>query len=268
MSTTPDQNATTVDAFLGGRVEAVQPAAGHHRSGLEAVLLAAAISIGATGRVIDLGAGVGVAGLCAAARAPGVAVTLVEREADLLGAASAALARPANASIADRVALARLDIATDGEVARTAAGVLREDAAMVLTNPPFRPEGAVRASPHPARAAAHIAEGGLDPWFRFAAWALRPGGTLVAILPAASLYEALDGLAGRFGDIAALPVHPRNHEPALRVLLSARKGSRAPFSLLPGLVLHDGPRFTQAAEAILRGEAGISDVHPAWRPAG
>ncbi len=91
MSAAPDQNATTVDAFLGGRVEAVQPAAGHHRSGLEAVLLAAAISPDAAGRLIDLGAGAGVAGLCAAVRAPGVSVTLVEREADLLAAASAAL---------------------------------------------------------------------------------------------------------------------------------------------------------------------------------
>jgi tRNA1(Val) A37 N6-methylase TrmN6 len=266
MSAAPARGATTVDAFLGGRVEAVQPAAGHHRSGLEAVLLAAAISPDAAGRVLDLGAGAGVAGLCAAARAPAIAVTLVERELELLAAASEALARPANRAAADRVALARLDIATDGETARAAAGVLREEAAIVLTNPPFRPEGAVRASPHPARAAAHIAEGGLDPWFRFAAWALRPGGALVAILPAASLCEALDGLAGRFGDIAALPVHPRRDEPALRVLVAARKGSRAPFSLLPGLFLHDGPRFTPAAEAILRGTAGISDVHAAWRP--
>ncbi len=39
--------ATTADAFLGGAVEAVQPTLGHHRSGLEAVLLAAAVGCGA-----------------------------------------------------------------------------------------------------------------------------------------------------------------------------------------------------------------------------
>ncbi|MGV8840717.1 MAG: tRNA1(Val) (adenine(37)-N6)-methyltransferase [Bauldia sp.] len=256
---------TTVDAFLGGRVEAVQPAAGHHRSGLEAVLLAAALAPNAAGRVIDLGAGAGVAGLCAAARAPGITVTLVEREEELLAAARAGLARPANAAFADRIALARLDIATDGEAVRSAAGVDREAAAIVLTNPPFRPEGAVRVSPQPARAAAHVATGGLDPWFRFAAWALQPGGALVAILPAASLYEALDGLSGRFGAVTALPVHPRRDEPALRILLAARKGSRAPFALLPGFVLHDGPHFTAEAEAVFRGAAGLSEVHPAWR---
>lgn len=257
-------NATTVDAFLGGRVEAVQPASGHHRSGLEAVLLAAALSPDAAGRVLDLGAGAGVAGLCAAARAPGVSVTLIERDPELLAAAADALARPANAGTAPRIALARLDITADGEAARAAAGVVREGAAIVLTNPPFRPEGAVRASPHPARAAAHVAEGGLDPWFRFAAWGLRPDGALVAILPAESLHEALDCLAGRFGGVAVLPIHPRGDGKALRILLAARKGSRAPLALLPGFVLHDGPRFTRDADAILRGEAGLSEVHRAW----
>jgi len=52
----------TVDAFLGGRVEAVQPAAGHHRAGLEAVLLAASLDSRIAGTIVDLGAGVGVAG--------------------------------------------------------------------------------------------------------------------------------------------------------------------------------------------------------------
>ena len=57
--------AVSVDAFLGGRVEAVQPEKGHHRAGLEAVLLAASLDARISGTVVDLGAGAGVAGLCA-----------------------------------------------------------------------------------------------------------------------------------------------------------------------------------------------------------
>ncbi len=53
--------AVTADAFLGGKVEALQPAAGHHRSGLEAVLLAASLDSRIAGTVVDLGAGAGVA---------------------------------------------------------------------------------------------------------------------------------------------------------------------------------------------------------------
>ena len=48
----------TVDSFLDGRVEALQHAKGHHRAGLEAVLLAVSLDSRLTGTVADLGAGV------------------------------------------------------------------------------------------------------------------------------------------------------------------------------------------------------------------
>ena len=45
-----------------------------------------------------------------------------------------------------------------------------------------------------------------------------------------------------------------------RVLVRARKGSRAPFRLCPEIILHDasGAKYTPETEAILRGEAAIS----------
>jgi tRNA1(Val) A37 N6-methylase TrmN6 len=48
-------------------------------------------------------------------------------------------------------------------------------------------------------------------------------------------------------------VHPKPDAPAIRVLVRAVKGSRAPLALLPGLVLAgaDG-RPSAAAEAVLR----------------
>ncbi len=50
------------------------------------------------------------------------------------------------------------------------------------------------------------------------------------------------------------PVLPKAGEPAIRILLAATKGSRAPFALDAPLVLHgaDG-RFTPEAEALHRG---------------
>jgi tRNA1(Val) A37 N6-methylase TrmN6 len=51
-----------------------------------------------------------------------------------------------------------------------------------------------------------------------------------------------------------LPVHGRAGQPAIRVIVRARKGSRAPLTLLPGLMLNDEEgRPTDAAEAVLRG---------------
>ena len=78
---------TTEDLFLGGALKIRQPRNGY-RAGTDAVLLAALIGSDPTGPVLDAGAGVGVVGLCVAARFPKASVVLVEREPHL-----AALAR-------------------------------------------------------------------------------------------------------------------------------------------------------------------------------
>jgi tRNA1(Val) A37 N6-methylase TrmN6 len=254
----------TVDAFLGGRVECVQPAEGHHRSGLEAVLLAAALPGGAAGRAIDLGAGAGVAGLCAAARCPDLSVTLVERDDELLRCARTSLKRPANRGIAARVTMDRADIQALPET-------LRESADEVLVNPPFYDEAANSASPKRARAGAHVlADGGLDPWLRAAATVLRPRGRLTLIFRADGLDAVLAACARRFGALDVLPIHPRARLPAHRVIVAGRKGRRAAMRLLPPLVLHGGTgnAFLPPVDAILRDGAALADVHPPWQERG
>jgi len=72
----------TEDAVLGGRLRLRQPGRGH-RVGHDAILLAAACPARAGDAVVDLGAGVGAAGLALAARVPGVIVTLVEIDPEL-----------------------------------------------------------------------------------------------------------------------------------------------------------------------------------------
>ena len=64
------------DGFLGGRVQAWQPAAGY-RAGVDAVLLAAAVPARPGDTALELGAGAGVASLCLATRVPGLSVTAV-----------------------------------------------------------------------------------------------------------------------------------------------------------------------------------------------
>ncbi len=269
---------TTVDAFLGARVEAVQPAEGHHRSGLEAVLLAAALPGDVSGTVVDLGAGAGVAGLCAAVRCPGSQVVLVEREPQLIACAKASLARPANRGFARRVSLIAADIAEShplpgakserSPAASAKLARLREAADDVLINPPFYDAAANSASPKAARAGAHVlADAGLDPWLRAAAMLLRPRGRVTVVFRADGLDLLLAAFARRFGEVDVLPIQPRAHLPAHRVLVAGRKGSRAALRLLPPLVLHPrtGNAFLPPVEAMLRDGAGLADVHEPWQ---
>jgi len=240
----------TADNFLGGRIKIVQPKSGH-RAGGDAVFLAAAVRADAGDRVLDVGAGVGVAGLCLLARVPQVEVTAVDIDEHLC-----ALARDnaKNNGFAGRFSAVAADVAAPGKVLQE-AGLLREGYDQLIANPPFYAEGAVRAAPDGGKASAHVmAPGELERWVRFFATMTAPKGTLTVIHRADCLGELLPLLQDRFGDVAIFPLFPKAGEPATRVLVKGRKGSRAGSRLLPGLTLH-GPdgAYTAQAEAVLRG---------------
>lgn len=84
-------SAVTEDGFLDGRLRICQPERGF-RAGLDAVMLAAAVPAGAGDSALELGAGVGTASLCLAART-GCRVTGIEIEPALVELANANAAR-------------------------------------------------------------------------------------------------------------------------------------------------------------------------------
>jgi tRNA1(Val) A37 N6-methylase TrmN6 len=258
----PDPADHSVDAFLGGLLTLVQPRKGH-RAGLDAALLQAIVPAEAAGHAVDLGAGVGTVAFSLAARAGALQVTAVERDPGLMAAAQAALARLENFGFAARVRLIEADVTARREF-RERLGLADHSADWVLMNPPFDAPGRARPSPDEARRAAHVAEpGSLGAWCRTAAGVLRPAGVLCLIHRAPALAEILGALAGRFGDVRILPVHPTKEAAAGRILVRAIRGSRAGLQIMPGLVLHRaGGAWTDEVEAILRGRASLS-FHPA-----
>jgi tRNA1(Val) A37 N6-methylase TrmN6 len=247
--------AVTEDAVLGGALRLRQPRRGH-RVGHDAVLLAAACPAHGREHVVDLGAGVGAAGLAVAARAPGVTVTLVEIDPDL--AALAAENAQLN-GLAGRVTSVSLDAAAPAR-AFAAAGLAPDRVDRVLMNPPFNDPVRQRASPDGRRRLAHAApRAALAAWIRTAARLLRPRGTLTLIFRADGLVDLGHALAAGFGAVIVLPVHPKPDQPAIRILVRATKASRAPLVLLPGLVLNDVlGRPTPQAEAVLRAGATLA----------
>jgi tRNA1(Val) A37 N6-methylase TrmN6 len=239
----------TEDAVLGGRITLRQPRRGH-RAGHDAILLAAATEGRPGEYAIELGAGVGTAGLALASRVAGLNVVLVEIDPAL---AALAVQNAALNGLADRVQAAALDIASDR--AFSDAGIASGSAARVLMNPPFNDASRQKASPDPQRRLAHEApRGTLAQWVGRAAWLLAPAGTLTMIWRADGLPQVLEAIDQHFGGVAVLPVYPRPDAAAIRVLVCADKASRAPMSLAPGLTLNDADgRPSADAEAILRG---------------
>jgi tRNA1(Val) A37 N6-methylase TrmN6 len=247
-----DSGATSEDAVLGGRLVLRQPLCGH-RVGHDAILLAAATAARPGEHAVDLGAGVGAAGLALARRIEGIKVTLVE-----IDPALAALSR-GNAErngLAASVRSVCLDVAAPA-AAFAAAGLAAGSADRVLMNPPFNP--LANPSPEANRRRAHAAaQDTLRQWLRTASRLLRPAGALTLIWRADGVTEVLTALASGFGAVSLLPVYGKPDAPAIRVVVHAVKASRAPLKLLPGLLLADARgKPTDAAEAVLRGGAPL-----------
>ena len=223
----------TEDAFLGGRLRLRQLKTGH-RAGHDAMLLAAATSARSGVRVVDFGAGVGAAGLALARRVAGVELALVEIDATLADLARHNAA--ANAIAADVIVL---DVESGAE-AFAAAGLSPDSADAVLMNPPFNDDARHRASPDVVRASAHVAgEDTLAQWIHAARRVLKSGGVLTMMWRADGIAEVLTALDRGFGSLAILPVHGEARAPAIRILVRAVKGGRAPTQLLPALMLND-----------------------------
>ncbi len=228
-----DPGEFTEDAFLGGQLRLRQPKSGH-RAGHDAMLLAAATPARSGDRVVDLGAGVGAAGLAVARRVAGIELVLVE-----IDAALAALARGNAASNAIAADVVVLDVTSAADTF-AAAGLIPDSVDVVLMNPPFNDPARHRASPDRAREIAHVATiAALERWVHAARRILKSGGVLTLIWRADGLTEVLAALDRGFGSLVILPIHGDVSRPAIRVLVRAVKGGKAPMRMLAALMLND-----------------------------
>ncbi len=183
--------------------------------------------------------------MCLAHRVPGVHVTGLELQSDLVELATA--------NITDNALEGRVAILA-GDLQSPPACLYPSGFDRVMSNPPFQKAGTHTPPPGAGRALAH-GEGSADlpAWIAFCTRMLKPRGTLTLIHRADRLDDLIALLHGRFGAVTLIPLWPKAGRPAKRVIVSARRNARSPALMSPGLVLHetDGS-FTPAADAILR----------------
>src|SRR5262249_21955661 len=153
----------------------------------------------------------------------------------------------------DRVRVVEADLCA-APACLEAVGLAAETFHHVIANPPYLEDGRYRLPAGPIAAGAYwLPPRGFGRLGRALAPPSGPAAALTLILQADAMYELLAALDGRFGAVRILPMHARARAPAHRIIVRARKGSRAPMQLMPGLVLHgEGNAFLPAIEAILR----------------
>ena len=220
--------------LLGGRIRYTQPRDGY-RTGIEPVLLAAAVPARAGDRVLEAGTGAGAGLLCLLARVPGLMAIGVEIDPAMAG-------------------LARHNLAANGLAAEIVTGDVLQGAWAadhVFANPPWHAQRST-ASPLPRRQLAKQQSGsGVSGWI--SVLAASASATMTLILPADRAAAAGAELAAAgLTAVVLQELLPKWDQAAKLALVQARRGEAA-TERRPGFVLHetDG-RFTPATEMVLR----------------
>lgn len=248
----------SVDAFHKGAFYLTQPKENGHRAGIDAMLLASLVPENSSGRLADLGAGAGAAGLAVAYRSK-IDVTLFEMSPIMAQYARKSLQLEQNLSFAQRCEVVEADVELSGQ-ARVAAGFDDNAFDHVIMNPPFN-EAGDRKAPDELKAQAHAMSGDdlFEKWIKTAAAISKPQGQLSLIARPSSLQKILTACDGRFGGIEITSVLPTQNDNAIRILLTGIKGSKARLVMRPNLIMHsdeDGGRnYTAVADDLINGRA-------------
>lgn len=226
------------------------------RFGMDALLLAAFVAqtLPATprrkqGPFLELGCGSGAALLAVALLREGVPGLGVERAAPLTIAARENIRR---LGLAERLEILEGTLPERDCLRRCREWLLRqcgsEGAGLIFANPPYWEQHEGRASPRALAESARRGNGTtLHDFCRSAAALLRHKGFFCCIYDARALPRLMEACARHhLGIRRLLPVHPRAGEPAVRLLLEARKDAAHDILLEEALYLHPSQHDTGA----------------------
>lgn len=241
--------------FLGGRILIKHYAEGF-RSGMDAVLMAAAVPAKAGERVLELGSFTGVASLSLAARVSGCHVTGVELQEPMY---RLACENAIDNTLQDHVNF------VNGDLREATSTWQKGSFNHVMANPPYWRSDMVNMAWHEGKTLETVEmHGELKDWVDNAVRLVKKGGTITYIYRTERTDELIALLRPTCGNITlyplwSLPPHEKRRSDApiqKRMIIQATKGSTAAFRVLPGMIMHRaGERHTEEALAVtMRGE--------------
>lgn len=241
-----DFDGLTQDAFLGGKVQLLQPKIGY-RAGVDPVFLAASVNALPGQCILDLGCGVGAAALCLGARIPDVELIGVERQPDYAELARRNGLETVCADLNDLPLMIR-----------------QKQFDHVIANPPYFDRNASVAARNLGREGALGEDTPLSVWMSVAAKRLKPKGYVHFIHRIERLPDLMAAVPAVLGSIQVLPLAPRIGRKAELVIFRARKDGRAAFELFSPCILHcgerherDGDSYMPEIKAVLRDGAAL-----------
>ncbi len=230
------------DYLLDKRVKIFQPLNGY-RASTDAVLLASALTkIKSKDRILDVGSGTGAVSLCLAERFKNINIEIKGLELQPELAELSSLSAQANGF--DFLHFEQADIFS-----------YKKDFcsyAHVISNPPYSEND--MASPNKSKATAHnFTSADLEKWIAFCIKMIQPQGYFYMVNRAEALENILSAIHGKLGAIEVFPLYSKSEQVAKRVIIRARKDSKAPLIIKTPIIIHEADgTYTPHAHDILR----------------
>ena len=233
----------TEDYLLDKKIKIYQPVDGYRASSDAVLLAAAANTIKPNSKILDIGSGTGAISLCLAERFKKFDPEIigVELQKDLVNLAN--MSAEANNFL--KLKYINADIFSSG------LDFCSFD--HVFSNPPYF-DSNMPTSPYKGKATAHtFNEKNLKDWTDVCIKMIRPQGWFYMINRAEALKSILNIIANKLGDISIFPLYSKEEQCAKRIIIKAKKDSKAPLNIKPPLCIHsnDG-KYTSRAQDILR----------------
>lgn len=242
-----DEKTETCDDFLGGKLRFIQPMNGY-RAGVEPVLLAAALPINIKGRVLDMGCGVGTAGLCSLWHNPNL--HMVGIEANHLATEHAKRNAILN-NMGERAEIYEQILGDEDFV----DPLKSDEVDAVITNPPWFEKAHSQRAEGSRGAGRQEGEISLDIWLDYCIRKLRTGGLIAIIHRSHRMGDILQIFKGRIGNIKIIPIYSKQYQPAKHVIILGNKARKTPLELRAGFIMHDakGNFLAEAKDIFMKG---------------
>lgn len=241
-------NDYTEDYLLDKQIKILQPKNGYRASSDAVLLAAAAYKISASDKILDIGSGTGAVSLCLAERFKHLSpqITGIEIQQELVRLANLS----AKANSFDNLRYINANIFNSG----------LEPCSFnhVFSNPPYFTSN-MPTSPLQGKATAHnFNDADINEWINICIKMLCPQGYFYMINRAEALKEILASIENRLGEISIFPIYSKTEQNAKRIIIRAKKDSKAPLQLKTPLYIHStNGDYTKQAQDILRKGTGL-----------
>ena len=236
----------SADHLFGKKINISQPEKGYHFS-MDPFILAAHIKPMGFEKIIDVGCGCGVIPLLLAAKYPGLRITGVEIQKELV--------RFAKKNVINNMLEKTIHI-IHNNIKNIDVLDINGKADIIVSNPPYKKKGSGRLNPHSQKAIArHEIFLDIDLLLKCSNRLLKEQGRLYIILPAQRLSELMPTMEKyKFSLDLIRFVHIKKNEEAKLVILRAIKGNLCkPCTTAPPFYVYDfDNRFTKEYDSVFK----------------